>query len=839
MRHRLITASVALSWAIALAAQAVLAQAPAPPAPVPAAAPGVDYQNQVRPILTARCVECHSGTKRKGGLALDSYPDILDGGKDGPIVRPGHSADSMLIKRLTGAEEEQMPKDDPPLPDGEIALIARWIDEGARETPTGRPAPAPWLAPLTLDRPALPAVTWPEWKQPVDRIVAAYLRGQGSAAPDAIADARFARRVHLDLWGLLPTPDQLQAFLDDPAPNKRDRLVKALLADSDRYAEHWMSFWNDLLRNEDGVTYFSEGAGRKSVTPWLLPALRTNLPYDRFVAALIDPVKGEGPEGFLTGVNWRGETSAAVTPWMQAAQNTSQVFLGVNLKCASCHDSFVNKWKLKDAYGLAAYFSPDASLQMFRCDLPQNRRTGPGFLFPGFARTPRSSALADRRAAAAATFTDKRLGRLPRTLVNRVWQRLLGRGIVANVDEMDGEPWSPALLDWLASDFVAHGYDIKHLIETIATSRTYQMAAVRRTGEPPARGYVFGGPEVRRLSAEQFADAIGAITGEWSLAPTPPPPGPAAPRRDPSLPKPDPRLPRPSDPTSTGVPAREWRAPSSTLTRGLGRPIRDQIISVRTGEATTLQALELTNGDVLARWLARGARRMLGQLPPDPASLYTRAVAGRNAVPIWFDVDVSKATRLWLVVEDFGSNLPEALLPAWADVELIGPAGATPLSTLTPVDGGGLRTATGPLQVPNSRGEGIRVASPSVVVYDIAGRGFTRLTGAIGIENPRSEIGSTLNPALRFYVFDVAPNLDRLLPARPGMPLPAPEPLTSVGAAVDRLYRHALGRQPRPAERLAAEAALRVDEAGDRPSPDGLADLLWAVLMTPEFQILD
>ena len=168
---------------------------------------------------------------------------------------------------------------------------------------------------------------------------------------------------------------------------------------------------------------------------------------------------------------------------MQAAQNTSQVFLGVNLKCTSCHDSFVNKWKLKDAYGLAAYFSPDGTLQMFRCDLPQDKHTGPGFIFPGFARSPRSDSLADRRAAAAAMFTDPRLGRLPRTLVNRVWQRLLGRGIVGTVDEMDGEPWSPALLDWLAADFVAHQYDIKHLIETIVTSRAYQMPAVRREAE--------------------------------------------------------------------------------------------------------------------------------------------------------------------------------------------------------------------------------------------------------------------------------------------------------------------------------------------------------------------
>ncbi len=831
MSPRLLAACAALSWGAALAAQQS-GPAKAPVAAPQAARRPVDYQRDIKPLLEARCGECHNGIKRKGGLALQTYADILDGGKDGPIVRPGHSAGSMLLERLTGAgDEEQMPKDDPPLPPAEIALITRWIDEGVRETPSGPPAPAPWVAPLTLDHPAVPGAVWPAWQAPADRLVADYLRRHGQAQPALIDDARFARRAYLDLWGLLPTPEQLQAFLGERATDKRARLVRTLLADGDRYAEQWISFWNDLLRNEDGVTYFSESAGRQSITPWLLPALRDNLPYDRFVAALIDPAKDDDPKGFVTGVNWRGETSAAVTPWMQAAQNTSQVFLGVNLKCASCHDSFVNKWKLKDAYGLAAYFSPDGTLQMFRCDLPQDKRTGPGFLFPGFARTPRSDALADRRAAAAATFTDPRLGRLPRTLVNRVWQRLLGRGIVANIDEMDGEPWSPALLDWLAADFVAHQYDIRHLIETIVTSRAYQMAAVRREGEPPARGYVFRGPEVRRLSAEQFADAVGSITGEWSVAPSPPP-------RVPGPPRPDPAAPLPSQPTTTGIEAREWRAPSSTLTRGLGRPIRDQITSIRATDATTLQALELTNGDVLARWLARGARRMLGELPPDPTSRYTRTVAGRNAAPSRFDVDISGVTRLWLVVEDFGSNVPEALLPAWADAELVGPGGATPLSSLTPAEGKP-RTGDGPLLVPGSRGDGIRVGNPSVLVYDVAGRGFTRFRGAIGVENARTDIGSTLNPALRFYVFDVAPNPDRLLPATPGAPLPRPAPLTTVDAAVERVFRHALGRAPRPAERSLAESALRPANGGKRPSPDGLADLLWAVLMTPEFQILD
>ena len=799
-----------------------------------AAAPAVriDFQKQIQPILAERCLECHSQDKRKGGLSLAAYPDILEGGKDGPVVRPGKSADSLLVHRVKGEIEPQMPKDEDPLSAAEIALIKQWIDEGARASLSSPAAPAPWEAPLALDSPAIPAVVWTAWQLPVDRFVAEYRRRHKTPAPTLVSDAQFARRAFLDIHGLLPTPEEVEAFVSDRAPGKRAALVTRLLGDNDRYADHWISFWNDLLRNEDGVTYFSETAGRKSITDWLLPSLRTNLPYDRFVSKLINPTEPSDPEGFLVGVNWRGETSAAVTPWMQASQNTAQVFLGVNLKCTSCHDSFVNRWKLKDAYGLAAYFSPDANLQMFRCDVAQDKYTGPGFLFPELSRPPRSTSLADRRAAAAEIFTDRRLGRVPRTLVNRVWQRLMGHGIVATPDEMDGEPWSPALLDWLASDFVEHGYDIKHLIATIMTSRTYQMPAVPRTNEPPARGYVFSGPEVRRLTAEQFADALGAITGEWSIAPAR---GAAAPQPSPA----DKKRGLPSQPTSSGVYAREWRAASTTLTRALGRPIRDQINSSRATQSTTLQALELTNGAILSRWLGRGARRMVGELQADPVSLYNRAVAGRNASPSPFEIDISKTGRLWLVVEDTGSNVrADLILPAWADAELVGPSGVTPLSSLTPIDGNGLRTGSGPVLVTGSNGRGVRVKNPSVLVYDLSSRGFTQFRGVMGIENRQSDIGSTLNPATRFYVFDAEPDLERLVPPVPGAPLPRPAPLTTITATIDRVFRHALGRAPTVAERQIAEAALRTPGRGDRPSPEGLADLLWAIMMKPEFQLI-
>ena len=281
----------------------------------------------------------------------------------------------------------------------------------------------------------------------------------------------------------------------------------------------------------------------------------------------------------------------------------------------------------------------------------------------------------DRRAAAAAIFTDPRNGRVPRTLVNRIWQKLMGRGIVENVDEMDGEPWSPELLDWLASDFVERGYDIKALIATIMNSRTYQLPAV--PGKAEAAGEVCVSRAgvatddrgaVRRRHCVDYRRVARSIAGGESAGR-----GQGSPvgnfrrpfrrrgdhsRRPGAVParQADLRelrrlvvyspvegvalLPSPPPPTTIPIaPAnyvREWRIAGSALDRALGRPIRDQVYSTRDTQATTIQALELVNGGTLTHWLWRGARRMLGELPPEPVSLLSRQMnnIGRAPPPV-------------------------------------------------------------------------------------------------------------------------------------------------------------------------------------------------------------
>ncbi len=828
----------------------------------------VDYKTQVSAIFAHKCAACHNSTKRSGGLSLATYEDVLTGGRNGAVVRPGKSAESMLLRRITGAVEPRMPQDDEPLTSAETILIRKWIDEGARPTPKSAPAKPKWEAPLTLTKPAVPAAAWPGWSNPIDSFTASYLVRHGLKEILPVTDAVFARRAYLDIQGLLPEPKDIQAFVADKATDKRAQLVATLLADNKKYTENWISYWNDLLRNDEGVVYYSETAQRKSISPWIYSSLETNKPFDQWIHQLLNPTNPSDPDGFLIGVNWRGTVSASQTPALQAAQNTAQIFLGINLKCNSCHDSFVSKWKLRDAYSLAAFFSTEEELQLYRCDTITPQFAKAAFLYPELSPKLPSYSAADRRAAAAATFTDTRNGRMPRTVVNRIWQRLMGRGIVENVDEMDGEPFNPQLLDWLASDFVSSGYDLKHLIAQIITSRTYQLPTVPQKGDPP-KEYVFKGPEIRRVTAEQFADAVASLTGDWHVTPGslefPPartslPPLQVSGRPfDGSLNKanggqavpdapPVPRTgtPAPPPPPFTAIPAgnytREWRLAASNLTRALGRPIRDQVYGTRDTQAAMLPALEVVNGEQLTHWLWRGGRKLIGELPAEPKSLLSRQAPAGRANPITasaFTLDVAKSQKLYLIVQDSLSTAPDRAKPVWLNAELVGANGAvTPLSSLQPENPSDLREGTGTVMVAggDTTGNALRVKLSSVLVYDIAGKGFTTFRGATGYEQVTLNQGE--NVTGRFFVFDQNPTMDRLVSPNPATPRPTPAVLKTVPEAVDYIYWFALGRAPNAAERAVSERALLDSSRPGRPGPDGVADLLWSVLMTPEFQYI-
>ena len=312
-----------------------------------------------------------------------------------------------------------MPKKGSRLTSEQIGLLRAWIDQGAAWDPEvsfARPAPQN-LLPRAPDLPAgasLPA-------NPVDRLLLSYFAQHDPTPARLSGDRQFIRRATLDVVGELPTPEEVRAFVADRRAGKRARLVTRLLADDRRYAEHLLTFWNDLLRNDYRGTGYIDG-GRENITAWLYAALANNLPYDRFVAALVNPTPAS--EGFARGIVWRGVVNASQTPEMQAAQNISQVFMGVNLKCASCHDSFINDWQLSDSYGLASIYA-SSPLEMVECDRPTGKTARMKFLYDELGTVDPSAPRDVRLEQLSHVLTGPKNGRLARTIVNRLWARFM------------------------------------------------------------------------------------------------------------------------------------------------------------------------------------------------------------------------------------------------------------------------------------------------------------------------------------------------------------------------------------------------------------------------------
>jgi len=477
----------------------------------PALTRPVDFHRDVQPILEASCVKCHGRGKANGEWKLDTRDTFLRSGDPGPAARVGDSARSHFIHLVAGTDPDSvMPKKGSKLTAEQVGILRAWVDQGMKWDPQisfAQPPPNN----LVPRNPGLPAG---KSAHPLDRLLEAYASNHAVRLGKPVDDRQFARRAHLDTVGLLPSPEELDAFLRDRSPDKRSHLVRSLLADKSRYAQHWLTFWNDLLRNDYKGTGYIDG-GRKQISQWLYAALRDNLPYDRFVRELVNPT--EASEGFTKGIVWRGTVNASMTPSMQAAQNIGQVLMGVNLKCASCHDSFIDDWQLSDAYGLAGIYA-DGPLEMVLCDKPTGKTAPLKFLFPELGAVDPKAPRSNRLEQLAGIITRRENGRLSRTVVNRLWARLLGRGLVEPLDVMQNPAWSPELLDWLAEDLVAHQWDLKHTLELILTSRAYQLPGVNLP-EKPDPAFVFTGPAVRRLTAEQFRDALGSLTGVWQEKP--------------------------------------------------------------------------------------------------------------------------------------------------------------------------------------------------------------------------------------------------------------------------------------------------------------------------------
>ncbi|MDF1787044.1 MAG: PSD1 and planctomycete cytochrome C domain-containing protein [Verrucomicrobiales bacterium] len=533
----------------------------------------IDFTSDIKPILQTHCTQCHADGKRKGGFSMDHIHALEAGGESGPVVVSGKSAESHLIDLVSSNDaNERMPPKGDPLSDDEIAKLRSWIDQGlvwekGFTFTTVRSAPI---------EPRIVALPPGEASNPVDRLLESYFQEQQVQAGSPVSDAVFARRVYLDTIGLLPTPDELEGFCLDADPNKRRRLVAELLADEDNYSAHWFTFWSDCLRNSMSRSY--HGGGGKQITDWLKQSLAENKPYDQFVRELIDPV--EKSSGFIKGIAWRGTVNASQVTEMQAAQNVAQVFMGLNIKCSSCHDSFINDWTLKQTYAFASIFA-DQPMDIHRCDKPLGEKAAPAFLYPELGAVDPAAPKAERVKRLAGIITSPENGRFARTMVNRLWAIFFGHGIVEPVDEMDNPPWNKDLLDWLAVDLVQHGYDLKHTMMLMLTSQAYQCTAVPLDPDGDSDAFVFRGPVVRRLSAEQFLDGIDQVI--------------ACATRE--------------EGAARGTGKKRWGLRKiDPLIRTLGRTKRDVIVTQRESVATTAQLIELSNGKALADIIAKGAQ---------------------------------------------------------------------------------------------------------------------------------------------------------------------------------------------------------------------------------------
>jgi len=577
---------------------------------------------QVRSILAHNCYKCHGAEKIKGDLRLDRKDMIFKGGENGPVVVPGNAGESEIFRRITlpSNHKDAMPSKGKKLSEGDIAVINFWIQKGA-PWPEGNEKNIFRVAALQPRNPPLPPAT-DRLTNPIDRWTNQYFIQNKITWPAIVDDRTFLRRVFLDIIGLIPSPEELETFTNDSRKDKRAIWIRQLLNREDDYATHWLSFWNDALRNDyTGTGYITNG--RYNITDWLYKSIQSNKPYDQFVKELISPT--DESKGFIEGIKWRGVVNASQRTEMQAAQNISQVFFGLNLKCASCHNSFISDWKLTDAYAFANIFA-DSSLEINRCDKPTGKFTNARILWKELGTIDSNASKLIKRAQLAENVIKPANGRLYRTIVNRIWAQVMGRGLIEPVDVMDNEPWSQDLIDWMAFNFQENKSDIKELIYLITTSNTYQLTSVgfKDPNKIVSQEYKFTGMLRKRMSAEQFSDACGAVIG---------------PLFSDSMIKYKPTRKAGYD-QSGPVYARASLVVNNPFLTALGRPNRETVSTGRESQANLLQALELTNGDRFNTMIRKGAENWKQQFKSSDIiikELYKRAL-GREPQPSEYQV---------------------------------------------------------------------------------------------------------------------------------------------------------------------------------------------------------
>jgi hypothetical protein len=389
---------------------------------------------------------------------------------------------------------------------GEVAIMARYQGQVSTFRAT---------IPLGADTSKMPATA-----NFIDNAVFAKLRLLGIPASEVCDDATYLRRVYIDVTGTIPTEEEVRTFLTDKSSDKREKLVDRLI-NTEGYADYFANKWNLVLRNKKRRAEDTQGT--YAFYQWIRDSLYENKPYDQFVREI---VTASGEMTFNPAVVWYREVNEV----NEQVEDTAQLFLGLRIQCARCHHHPFEKWSQDDYYGFAAFFSTVGN------------KTTPGILtqqrdrriFHDERRTAQSTNPRTKQALKPAGLGSDALelskDRDPRTfladwmsrkdnpffahaLVNRYWKHFFDRGIVEPEDDMreTNPPSNPELLNGLASNFIENKFDIKWLVRTICTSKTYQLSALPNDYNLKDKQN-FSRYYPKRLTAEVLYDAFHQVT---------------------------------------------------------------------------------------------------------------------------------------------------------------------------------------------------------------------------------------------------------------------------------------------------------------------------------------
>lgn len=520
---------------------------------------------------------------------------------------------------------------------GETAVMVRYLGQVA----VSRIAVLPTVKP---EYPDIPAVNY------VDEKVQAKLKSLRLVQSDLCTDEEFVRRLSLDTRGIIPEPDEVRKFLADRSPNKRAKLIDEWL-NSEEFVDLWTMKWNDTLRNSPR----ENRTGTASYAGWIREQIQKNVPMDLFAQALIT-AEGKTIEGQISLANLprqiQNRPNAArlvarinAQPGNPAANYfalardpldvtsaTSQIFLGVRIECARCHNHPFEKWTQSDYYGLAAFFTgirvqgngnqaPAIVFMNDRAPGPRHPRTNevvePKTLDNSEARIDNGT---DKRQVLAKWMTSPQNPWFAKALVNRVWGFYFGRGIVEPIDDfrVTNPASNPELLEALAQDLIRHQFDIKAVHRSILNSRTYQSSSkpnkYNRTDTTNFARYY-----PKRMMAEQLYDSISQATGVFLNTPR------RLPRRRPGQQR-LPRLARLLRLRQAGGPKRVMQLPAAAPGprggRGIppdvmnflntfGKPRREAICECeRSADGNIGQALALLNGNEINDKIASPVGRL-------------------------------------------------------------------------------------------------------------------------------------------------------------------------------------------------------------------------------------